>query len=355
MPTLYSAWQGTPYQARIYCVYSVSYTADHTQAIFAISFGVEFEASISDSVNVWAVSGDCGSASGSNISYSIPSGGGTKLFRTGESAQKYGDAVVAASIDNVEGVGGGKISGTFTLDAGNLAPYFTATTYGTRLVTTSGFTTTGLAATGNGGTLNNVQLEVNTAASDTGAVYFTRGAWADAVATGLLPGKTYYYRVRVANSTYGWGAWGPWKTVTTLSTIPDAPTNGWSFTAQGQTDLSIGGIALGASNGGAAVDQILVRYSTDPTFATYTDIPLAATATDVTITGLNPGTTYYVRIFAHNANGYSAPTSDKSTATLPGVMINVGGVWKQSVPYINIDGIWKPATRFVNVGGVWKQ
>lgn len=355
MATLYGSWQGTGYQARIYCTYTVSYTADHTQAIYAISFGVEFGGSISDSVNTWAVSGDCGAASGSNVAYSIPSGGGTKIFRSGESAQKYGNASVAAQIDNVEAVGGGVISGSFTLPSGALAPYFTSTGYGVRDVTTSGFTTTGIAATGNGGTLNNVQLEVNTSASDTGAVYFTRGAWADATATGLLPGRTYYYRIRVANSTYGWSAWGPWKTMTTLSTIPDAPTNAWYFSGAGQTDLSIAGIALGASNGGAAVDQILVRYSTDPAFGTYTDIPLAATATSVTLTGLLPGKTYYVRIFAHNANGYSAPTSDKSATTLPGVMINVGGVWKMALPYVNVNGVWKPATRFVNVGGVWKQ
>jgi hypothetical protein len=355
MPTLYGSWQGTSYQARIYCVYSVTYTADRTQAIYAISFGVEFGGSISDSVNTWAVSGDCGSASGSNIAYSIPSGGGTKIFRSGESAQKYGDAVVSASIDNVEAVGGGVISGTFTLDSGALAPYFTNTNYSVRNVTTTGFTTTGIAGNGNGGTLNGVQLEVNTSASDTGALYFTTASWVDATATGLTPGRTYYYRIRIRNSTYGYSAWGPWKTMTTASTIPDAPSSGWYFSNAGQTDLAIAGIAEGAFNGGAAVDQILVRYSTDPAFATYTDIPLAAGTTSVNITNLNPGTTYYVRIFAHNANGYSAPTPDKSATTLPGVMVNVGGVWKVALPYVNVGGIWKPATRFVNVGGVWKQ
>lgn len=354
MATLYGGWMGSPWKARIYCVYSVSYTADHTQAIYAISFGVEFEQSISDSVNTWAVSGDCGAASGSNVSYQIPSGGGSKTFRSGESAQKYGNASVAAQIDNVEGVGGGVISASFTLPSGALAPYFTNTNYATRNVTSSGFTSTGIAATGNGGTLNNVQMEVNTAANDTGAMYFTSGAWVDATATGLQKAKTYYYRIRVANSTYGWGAWGPWKAVTTLSTIPSAPASSWYLTNVSQIDAAVVNISV-PDNGGIALDQILVRYSTDPAFSWYTDIPLAGTATSTAISGLTPGTTYYVVIYAHNANGYSAASDVKSFTTLPGVMVNVGGVWKTAIPYVNVDGVWKPATRYINDGGVWKQ
>lgn len=358
MATLYGSWQGTGYQARIYCTYTVSYTADHTQAIYAISFGVEFGGSISDSVNTWAVSGDCGAASGSNIAYSIPSGGGTKIFRSGESAQKYGNAVVGANIDNVEGVGGGAISGSFTLASGALAPYFTNTNYSSRNVTTSDFYSTAIAASGNGGTLNNVQMEVNSAANDTGAVYFTSGAWTDAHATGLLPNHLYYFRIRVANSTYGWGAWGPWKSVTTLSTIPSAPDSSWyigNIDQQSATALSINV----ADNGGSAVDQILVRVSTDPGFATYTDYT-AGNVTSVAITGLQPGTTYYAICYAHNANGYSAASAVRPFTTLPGVYVNVGGVWKNAVPYVNVGGVWKPATRYVAIsngsGGVnWKQ
>lgn len=355
MPTLYGSWQGSPYQARIYCVYNVSYTADRTQAIYAISFGVEFEGSVSDSSNTWAVSGDCGSASGSNVAYSIPSGGGTKIFRSGESAQKYGDASVAANISGVQAVGGGTISGSFTLDSGALAPYFTDSVYSASAISSTGATIGTWAATGNGGTLNNVQIQRNTSATDVGATTITKGAYGTSHAlTGLSPATTYYVRVRVSNSTYGYGAWGPWVAFTTASTIPGAPSDAWYFASVNQTDVTISGITV-PYNGGAGIDQILVRYSTDPSFATYTDATFAGSITSALISGLNPGTVYYFRIFAHNANGYGPPSADKSTTTLPGVLVNVGGVWKTAIPYVNVGGIWKPATRFVNVGGVWKQ
>jgi hypothetical protein len=34
--------------------------------------------------------------------------------------------------------------------------------------------------------------------------------------------------------------------------------------------------------------------------------------------------------------------------------LNVGGVWKQTTPFVNGGGVWKQATPFINVGGVWK-
>lgn len=360
MATLYGAWQGSPYQARIYCTYTVSYTADHTQAIYAISFGVEFEGSVSDSVNTWAVSGDCGAASGSNVAYSIPSGGGTKIFRSGESAQKYGNASVAAQIDNVGAVGDGVISGSFTLASGALAPYFTSTGYGVRNVTPTGFTSTGIAANGNGGTLNGTQMEVNTSASDTGALYFTMGSWTDAIATGLTPNTLYYYRIRVRNSTYGYGAWGPWKTVTTLSGVPGAPVTTWFFGDIDQNSAGIGGNTV-TDTGGSALTYWDTEYNTAPnsTGSTVltTPVPFAGP-----ITGLNAGTTYYARIRAKNVNGAGAWSDWKSFSTLESGWVNVPGVgWRPSAAYIcTAPGVWKLAERYVAVsdgsGGVnWKQ
>ena len=151
MPTLNGPLEGSPYQARIYCTYLVSYTADRTQAIYDIDFGIEFEGSVSDSSNSWGVSGDCGSASGSNVDYSIPSGGGKKIFRANEKAQKYGDASVAASVSGINAIGGVTVNGSFTLDSGALAPYFTDGTYSASSITSTGATLSGWVANGNGG------------------------------------------------------------------------------------------------------------------------------------------------------------------------------------------------------------
>lgn len=353
MTTLYGSWQGTGYKARIYCVYTVSYTADHTQAIYAISFGVEFGESVSDSANTWAVSGDCGAASGSNISYSIPSGGGSKIFRSGETAQKYGDATVAASIDNVEAVGGGVISASFTLESGALAPYFVDNVYNADIITSTTARFNNWAGTGNGGTLNNVQVEYNTTPSATGALTYTKGSYALPTISGLTPNTLYYARIRISNTTYGYSAWGPWVSFRTLSTTPSAPSNAWYAGNIDQQSADILGIVV-PNDGGATIDEIRVRVSTDPAFGTYTDY-IDGNVTSVHIHDLSPGTLYYAQVFAHNVNGDSPASGTQTFTTLPGVYVRVGGVWKNAVAYVNVNGIWKPATRFVNVSGVWKQ
>lgn len=349
MPTLNGPWEGTPYQARIYCTYSVSYTADHTQAIYDIDFGIEFEGSVSDSSNSWAVSGDCGSASGDNVTYSIPSGGGKKIFRANESAQKYGDASVAASVSGINAIGSVTVNGSFTLDSGALAPYFTDSVYSASSITATGATIGTWAAAANGGTLNNVQIQRNTSASETGATTITKGSYGTTHAlTGLTRATTYYVRVRVANSTYGYGAWGPWVSFTTASTAPGVPGTGWYFSAYGQTDFTIAGNTV-ADNGGSAVTGWETQYSTSA------DPSAGSVVSGLSVGSLNAGTVYYARIRAINAIGAGAWSDVKAVTTLPGVMINVGGVWKTAIPYVNVNGVWKPATRFVNVGGVWKQ
>lgn len=353
MTTLYGSWQGTGSQARIFCVYTVSYTADHTQAIYAISFGVEFGGTVSDSYNSWAVSGDCGSATGSNIAYSFGSGGGTKVFRSGETAQKYGDATVAGSIDNVEAVGGGQIISSFTLESGALAPYFVNDAYIADNITATSARLSSWVAAANGGTLNNVQVQYNTTASATGATTYTQGSWALPTISSLTPNTTYYARVRISNSTYGYSAWGRWISFKTLSTTPSAPSNAWYAGNIDQQAADILGIVV-PNDGGAAIDQIRVRVSTDPAFGTYTDFTDGNVAT-VHISDLVPGTLYYVKVFAHNANGDSPSSGTQTFTTLPGVSVNISGVWKNAVPYVNVNGIWKPAIRFVNINGVWKQ
>lgn len=73
------------------------------------------------------------------------------------------------------------------------------------------------------------------------------------------------------------------------------------------------------SNGGAAIDQMLLRRSLTSDFASYVDYPQAANATTAVVSGLTPGTTYYWRVFAHNAVGFSpnSPTRAQATSAPP--------------------------------------
>lgn len=73
------------------------------------------------------------------------------------------------------------------------------------------------------------------------------------------------------------------------------------------------------SSGGSALTQMLLRRSTVASFATYTDIPLGASVTSYVATGLTPDTTYYWRVFARNAKGYSNGSGVRTQSTLPAV------------------------------------
>jgi hypothetical protein len=351
MTTVYSAWQGTGFQARIRLDYTRTYTADNTQAIWACSWYVEFGGSISDSVNTWAVSGDVTDENGTNVNYSIPSGGGTKLFNTSPSFQKYGDASVTGKIDNVEAVGGGIITGTFVLDAGNLAPYFTDASCTTSGVTSTAFTVGGYVATGNGGTLNNIQVQYGTTAS-TGNPSYTKGSYGAPTVSGLTPNTTYYFRVRVSNSTYGWSAYTAWFTVKTLSGLPGVPGTGWSMTPS-QDGFSIAGASV-ADNGGSAITGWTVYYNASAASTSgATVVTTAVPAGPSELTGVAPGT-YWVAIAAINANGTGTVSDWKQVTLLPGAYVNVGGVWKPATVYVNVGGVWKVATRYNKVGSYWK-
>lgn len=105
------------------------------------------------------------------------------------------------------------------------------------------------------------------------------------------------------------------------------------------------------SNGGAAIDSYQIGYglsSGNPT----TFISSGGTST---ITGLSPGTTYYVWSRAHNSVGYSPWSARLSTTTVAGGWVRVAGVWKKAIAWVRVAGVWKKAQPWVRVSGTWKK
>ncbi|WP_029259747.1 MULTISPECIES: fibronectin type III domain-containing protein [unclassified Microbacterium] len=84
-------------------------------------------------------------------------------------------------------------------------------------------------------------------------------------------------------------------------------------------------------NGGAAIDQMLLRRSTDPNFGTYTDHPQGGGVTTAVVSGLTPGVVYYWRVYAHNAVGYSPASGDSNARTLSGFKAWNGTAWKPTI------------------------
>ena len=209
MPTIYGDWFAGG-EARIVCEYSQNYNADRTQVHFNASYKYQMAYSVSDSTNTWGVSGDNGSASGSNVAYSGP---GTKEFHFQWGGWRRTNAAVSAWVDGIQAQGV-KVSASFTLLTGALAPFIN-TIFESNVTQTSA--TFGVSsADGNGGTLTNLGIWYNETKSDSVGTYVEKGSWNAITISSFVGGKKYYYKLRAKNNTYGWGPWTAWGSITTL-------------------------------------------------------------------------------------------------------------------------------------------
>ncbi|AZS39976.1 MULTISPECIES: fibronectin type III domain-containing protein [Microbacterium] len=95
-------------------------------------------------------------------------------------------------------------------------------------------------------------------------------------------------------------------------------------------------------NGGAGIDQMLLRRSTDPNFGTYTDFPQGGGVTTAVVSGLIPGTVYYWRVYAHNAVGYGPSSGIANARTLSGFKAWNGTQFKNTILRVyDADGQFK--------------
>lgn len=130
------------------------------------------------------------------------------------------------------------------------------------------------------------------------------------------------------------------------------------FTEQLPTSLRVSW-AGSSDNAGSGIDGYLLRYwpNAEGTGA-YTDHSQQNNTSRV-VTGLQPGSWYRFRVYAHNGaadnNGYSNPSSDAVIRMLSGGRIRVAGVYKTAIPYQRVSGAYKLALPFVKRSGAWKN
>ena len=134
-------------------------------------------------------------------------------------------------------------------------------------------------------------------------------------------------------------------TIPRISSAPSTP----NLTEVTQTSFRS---TWNAATDGAPIDfeQFSLSTGTDPDAGT-----INFSDTDDTFTGLTPGTVYHVWARSHNVAGYSAWSGMATTKTIAGARVNVGGVWKEAIPYVRDGGVWKLARPWNKALGIWKE
>jgi hypothetical protein len=204
-----------------------------------------------------------------------------------------------------------------------------------------------ISGNNNGSSHNLYQVARNTVNSVSSANITTVGSDRDDTFTGLAPRTTYYFWARTRNDK-GYSPWSPVAYAKTLG-VGDAPDQVIT------SDPSQTGFTASFTdnyNGGSAVLERQLLYNTSNTTAGATTVNYVGV---MTLTGLEPATTYYVWGRVRNSSGWSPYSPVATERTIAGAWYNVDGEWKEAIPYVKDGGLWKLARPWGRVAGVWKE
>lgn len=321
------------------------------------TYQVVFSHSIVDSNNTINWSDPWGTGSRNNFSFNgagtytisgthsapatIVYGGGNKLrfrmYATGMAGGATGPSVVEFDYPLPGRAGKSPDAPTMNADA---------------ITDTSARVYTSKAGAENGATTTKVRYQVRLSSNDAVVADFEAG-YAGKTVTGLIRNTNYKVRGRSYNA-FGWGGWSAYKT---FKTRPSKPAKPGTPTVLDLGPLNVTLKWANVDNGGSAITSWqyqmseLSNYSGEP----LTGIPFDNTGATLTRTkNLTPGTKYYVRARALNAEGAGPWSNSFVVETLAGGWMNIDGTWKLVIPYVNVNGTWKMAIPYKNINGTWR-
>lgn len=189
----------------------------------------------------------------------------------------------------------------------------------------------------NGASVDRYQVQVDNYDSFYSPVYNNGTVTNSAVFVGgLLPGRTYYVRVRAHNSA-GWSDWTAIRSFRTPSQRPDKPAMP-SVGSVGATSASVSWTA--PDNNGDSIDSYEVKVSGSGSgTGTWADA-----GSPRTVSGLYRATTYTASVRAHNTPGWSDWSSGRTFTTDPTVPSAPGRPSANKVSATSITVTWTAPT-----------
>lgn len=207
-------------------------------------------------------------------------------------------------------------------------------------------TVTWNAADGDGATVLEYQIQTDDNSGFTSPSTYSSGTSRTHTRTDYALGTTHYWRVR-ARTSQGWGAWSS----TVSYAVPDVPAKPADPVLSEVKPTSMKATWVAPANGGSAITGYDVQIATASNMSGATTV--SQTGLTLTRTGLTPGTTYYWRVRAKNAQGEGTWSDVVSEKTPSGLYHGQSGSFQAVEWFVAKDGVYVPIEWLVGEGGVF--